>query len=250
MVSTSPEDDAAYIALADLVEVLREHPGARVIGGHMVSLIAAAFPSEGLVERRTGDADAGIPIELAASGELHFALSGIGYEAENSNRYVKTGFDDPKPTIDLLIPTFTGKFGSQRRGDRVFNTMPGLAVALGPGIDITVYATLRDGRELVVPASVPGIEGAIIMKAYAWRDRRTQTNKDVIDLSNLLHVLEQHGPDVLGGWRLGTPGQSGSRGDTAKLLRQLADMLDAGRFMNARIHPRKVFLLIRKHIAK
>ncbi|MBF4616409.1 hypothetical protein [Curtobacterium sp. VKM Ac-1376] len=60
LIAESKTDDAAFIALDDLSTVLASHANARVIGGHMVSLITTAFPTDGLIPRRTGDADAGI----------------------------------------------------------------------------------------------------------------------------------------------------------------------------------------------
>lgn len=113
LISTTREDDASYIALGDLAAVLSRHSGTKIIGGHMVSLIAAAFPSPGLIERRTGDADAGIPVQLADAGEVHVDLLNAGYEAESGNRYVKTRYDHPKPTIDLLIPAFSGRLATR-----------------------------------------------------------------------------------------------------------------------------------------
>lgn len=71
LVATGPEDDAAYRALHDLAEILAGHPEARVIGGQMVGLIAAAFPSPGFIDRRTSDADGGITLELADDGTMH-----------------------------------------------------------------------------------------------------------------------------------------------------------------------------------
>ena len=205
LVATSPEDDAAYIALNDIAGVLAKHPGSQIIGGHMVSVITAAYPAPGLIDRRTGDADAGIPVELANTGIIHDELITAGYEAESGNRYVKPG-PDPKPTIDLLIPSLTGQFRPDIRGERGFDSMPGLGLALIRGLNITVNATLRDGTELVIPTPVPTVEAAVILKAYAWSNRGSQTPKDVIDLSNLLHVLDEHGPELLGGWRLGEEG--------------------------------------------
>jgi len=248
LIAGGPEDDAAYIALADLSEALAVHDETVVIGGHAVSLYTAAFPAAGLVPRRTGDADAGIPLELANAGGLHAALTEAGYVAESGNRYVKPG-PPPAPTIDLLVPSFDGRFGDARHGQRMYNTMPGLAIALGNGPTIHVEATLTDRSELRADVKVPPIDALVVLKAYAWGDRKAVTRKDLVDISNLLHVLDQHGPDDLGGWRLADSELSGSRKDAASILHELARELDAGRHGDAPIDPRKVTVLIRRWIA-
>jgi hypothetical protein len=101
-IATGPEDDAAYRALYDLAGMLAIDPDARIVGGYMVGMIAAAFPSPGFVDRRTGDADAGISLTLAAGGALHEALKAAGYHAESGNR---CAFGDPpeQKVIDLLV---------------------------------------------------------------------------------------------------------------------------------------------------
>lgn len=250
LISTGPEDDAAYIALHDLTAALAGHPDAKIIGGHMVSLITAAFPSPGLVGRRTNDADVGIPLELATRGDIHAALLSARYLPIAGNRYVRARTKEPRPTIDVLIPATTGKFGDEQRGERVFNTVPALDLALGAGIDIRAVATLRDGSELTIDASVPNIESAVILKAFAWRNRHAETDKDVIDLSNLLHVLDAHGRDALGGWALDADGQTEVQADASRLLHQLADQLDSGSFRNRRVDGRKLAVLIRRHVAR
>ena len=214
----------------------------------MVSLITAAFPAEGLIERRTNDADAGITVELASSGALHHDLISIGYEAEVGNRYIKAG--NPRPTIDVLVPSLTGKFGNELRGDRAFDKVPGLDLALfGPGLAIDVTAALLDGTELSMIAVVPSVEGAVILKAYAWHDRKASTVKDAVDISNLFHVLDQHGPEKLGGWRLDAQ-STGSRRDAAGRLHLLADDLDAGKYRRTPLPARKLVTLIRKYVIR
>ncbi|AZS48890.1 hypothetical protein [Microbacterium oxydans] len=248
VVATSATDDAAYESLADLSTLLEGREETVVIGGHMVSLICTAFPSSGLVERRTGDADAGIPVELAATGEMHEGLLALGYVAEGANRYVKGG-EDPKPTIDLLVPSLTDKFGDEKKGGRAFNTMPGLSLAMNPRIPLDVHITHRDGRERSLTAMVPGIEAAIVMKAFAWRDRHHQTDKDGVDLSNLFAVLAEHGPDELGGWRLDESDLRANRRYAAAHLHQLADLWEV-KPPKAAINVRALVSRIRTHVTR
>lgn len=249
VVATTATDDAAYIALVDLSALLAGRDETMVIGGHMVSLICAAFPSPGLVERRTGDADAGIPIELAATGELHNELLALGYTNDGSaNRYIK-GEQDPQPTIDLLIPSHTGKFGDDRKGGRAFNTMPGLPLAMNPRLAIDVHITYRDGSEHSAVVMVPGIEAAVVLKAIAWRDRRLETEKDAVDLSNLFAVLDAHGADALSGWALDRDGLEATRRDAAASLHQLADTWEA-KAPKARVDARALVSRIRTYVTR
>ncbi|WIE80999.1 hypothetical protein [Curtobacterium sp. MCSS17_016] len=226
----SKTDDAAYIALDDLSSVLAGHPEARIIGGHMVSLITTAYPTPGLTPRRTGDADAGIPVELASSGALHDALLDLGYDAESGNRYVRpTGTkDDPAPTIDLLTESLTGRFGDQKFGGRAFNIMPGMHLATSSGITVNVNATLTDDSALRSTVTVPTVEAAVVLKSYAWQDR-PGIHKDAADLHNLFQVLDHHGADAVGGWQLNQPGNIGARRDAAANLHLLADRLETRR---------------------
>lgn len=248
-ISTGPEDDAAFRALHDLAVMIAAEPEARVIGGHMVGLLAAAFPSPGLIPRVTGDADAGISLELAGTGTMHDGLLAGGYTPQTSNRYVR-GTAPDEQVIDLLVPTFTGKFtDSERAGGRVFNGMPGLTLAFDDPIVVEAHLTLRDGTELVSDIPLPRLEAAVVLKTYAWRDRAGRTPKDTIDLSNLLHILDEHGPGPVGGWTLDTGERTGARGDAAALLLRLASRARSGRATPPAVDARKLEVLIRRWVA-
>lgn len=246
-IATGPEDDASYRALHDLASIIAEHPEARVIGGHMVGLLAAAFPSAGLIERRTGDADVGISLELANDGTMHDALTSAGYEAVNSNRYVK-GDPPGEQVIDLLVPSLAGTFSDADRGGRRFDAMPGLHLAFGEPITIDARLTLQDETELVCDVPVPTVEAAIVLKAYAWSDRQAQTPKDTIDLSNLFHILDAHGAEAVGGWGLRTSEVRGARRDASRILLALAMKLRARRASVPSVDARKLEVLIRRWV--
>jgi hypothetical protein len=96
---------------------------------------------------------------------------------------------------------------------------------------------------------VPSLEAAVILKAYAWNDR-PGTDKDAIDISNLLHVHDQHGGDALGGWALNAPVLTGTRLDASRRLHTLADRADAGRYKSAPIDTRDLVILIREHVTR
>lgn len=253
LVATSAADDASYLALEDLASVLASHPGTRIVGGHMVSLLAAAFPSPNLVERRTNDADAGIPVELAGSGTIHEELVANGYAATSGNSYEKRRESLPSPSIDLLIPAFSGTFGSVEVGGRAFDASPGLGLVVGNenGLDIEAFMTLRDGTERRAAVTVPTLEVAFVVKAYAWRDRYPVTIKDAIDLFNLLAIIDHHGADAVGGWKLSAPQPSGSRREAQQIAEQAAIWADSGRLSKASgVDPRRFAVLLRKHVAK
>lgn len=244
-------DDAAYVALADLAELLSDHPAARVIGGHAVSLLSAAFPAAGMVDRRTGDADAGIPVELADTGELHTALTDAGYVAVNSNRYVKNGSGSPAPTIDLLVPTLRGRFRPERRAGRQFDAMPGLSLALGDGgIPLNAIAKLREGTELAFTVAVPEVELMVILKTLAWASRGAQGPKDAIDLANLFAIADTYNAAEIGGWRLGESTLIGARKDAAALLHHLAGHADAGRLAKTPIDAHLLTVRIRRLVTR
>ncbi|GAA4190995.1 nucleotidyl transferase AbiEii/AbiGii toxin family protein [Gryllotalpicola kribbensis] len=247
----SATDDAAYVALADLAELLKDRPAARIIGGHAVSLLSAAFPASGMVERRTGDADAGIPVELADTGELHVALESAGYSAVNSNRYVKDGWDPPAPTIDVLIPSLGGHFRPEVRAGREFDAMPGLNLALGDGgIPVDTVARLRDGTELAFTVTVPEVELMVVLKAIAWAGRGAQGPKDAIDLANLFAVADNYDAADIGGWRLGETALIGARKDAAASLHRLADHADAGWLARTPIDARLLTVRIRRRVTR
>jgi hypothetical protein len=257
LVATTPEDDAAYLALSDLSAILADHPDARVIGGHMVSLIVSAYPTAGLVDRRTGDADAGIPVALAVAGPLHDALLARGYLGESGNRYVRGSLTPPEheepiqPTIDVLIPSTDSHFRPRIVGGRAYDTMPGLMLALSAApLVMNVNATLRDGTELLFRTRVPPLESAVILKASAFADRGVRTPKDAIDIANLLEVLNGHGAERVGGWRLDAASLTGSRRDAARALHRLADTAAAGRLDRFGIRGPRLAALVREFVGR
>ncbi|MGB3376465.1 MAG: hypothetical protein WBA87_15165 [Microbacterium sp.] len=220
LVSASAADDTAFIALRDLSEVLGDEEETGIIGGHMVSLLTASFPSPGCVPRRTNDADGGIPKALARSGEVHDRLLAHDYLPTSSNRYVHKSGDGTQQILDLLVPSLATRLGKETLGSREFDSMPGLGVALARRLRIAVEATLSTGEELRFTAHVPSVEGAIVLKAYAWAGRRAR--KDAIDLHSLFRIVESHDADVIGGWRLDEAPPVGSRLDTSRTLHDLA----------------------------
>ncbi|WP_445337509.1 hypothetical protein [Clavibacter sp. CFBP 8614] len=127
--------------------------------------------------------------------------------------------------------------------------MPGLHLAMASPLRLDASLLLQDGTELSAPVVVPGLEAAVVLKAYAWRGRGGQTVKDVTDLSNLLHVRERHG-DAAGSWTLGRPGLTGARGDAQQHLHALADRLAGRSARQLAVDPRRLAVLIGRHVAR
>ncbi len=223
LVSVSAADDAAFVALRDLSAVLQNEEETGIVGGHMVSLLTAALPSPGFVPRRTNDADGGIPKALASSGAVHDRLLALGYEPLGGNRYVRTGGGEQ--ALDILVPNLEVRLGTETLGGRRFDSMPGLGMALAARLPIDVFATLSSGEELQFSTHVPSVEGAVILKAYAWAGRHAP--KDAVDLHNLFRIVESHDAAAIGGWRLDGSPPVGARAHTSRTLHNLARSWEA-----------------------
>ncbi|WP_188744813.1 hypothetical protein [Agromyces bauzanensis] len=137
------------------------------MGGQMVALLLDAFPSAGVVPRRTADADAAVSTMVAGSGILHQELTAAGYQATAGNNYRRSG-----RSIDVLIPAPAGHFIRQEQGGRAFDAAPGIRLALAAEpIIVDANVTMLDGSLLSFTARVPSPEVAVILKAYAIQGR-------------------------------------------------------------------------------
>lgn len=84
----SVADDLGYVALADLSHVLSGvDTGVRIIGGHMVSVLAARWQLGASLYRETGDADLGVPPVVARDAAVVDRLTGLGYERRAGDRF-------------------------------------------------------------------------------------------------------------------------------------------------------------------
>jgi hypothetical protein len=215
-VATSNADDAAYLALQDVVRAAAGLEDVRVVGGQMASLLLTAYPVEDAVIRRTADADAAISTSIAASGSMHRALTDAGYVDTSGNHYVKVEL-----AIDLLVPSPTGEFVQEEHGGRGFDAAPGLrrAFAVDP-IVLDVGVLLTDGSRREFAVRVPPVEIAVTLKAYAAASRHKA--KDYTDLYNLLSIAQAYEPGEIGGWTL-LEELRASRLDTGRILHRIAD---------------------------
>ena len=247
IVSRTAADDAAFLALADLSQVLDGEDESGIIGGQMVSLLCARFPSPGSVARRTGDADGGIPLALARTSATHDRLIALGYTPTNSNRYERKGPEDITLAVDLLVPNLDIRLRQETLGGRSYDSMPGLGIALARPLVLGVSVTLSNDDELLFMTRVPSVEGAIILKAYAWRDRRAR--KDEVDLHSLFRIVEAHPVEDIGGWRLHEVPPQGARRDAGRILHPFADSWEA-RPPKVPFDYRQVVASIRSRVAR
>ncbi|MBN9213501.1 MAG: hypothetical protein ABS62_05690 [Microbacterium sp. SCN 70-200] len=248
LVSRTAADDAAFLALADLSQVLDGEEESGIIGGQMVSMLCARFPSPGSVLRRTGDADGGIPRALASTSTAHGRLMALGYAPTNSNRYVRPGADDTTLAVDLLVPNLDTRLRQETLGGRTFDSMPGLGVALAHRLSLEVSVTLSNDEELLFTTTVPSVEGAIMLKAYAWKNRRAM--KDAIDLHSLFRIVEAHPTEDIGGWQLDEAPARGVRRDVGQILHSLADGWEAQPPPRIMFDYRQVIASIRTRVAR
>lgn len=245
LVSRTAGEDASFRALADLTAALDGKEDTGIIGGQMVSILCARFPSPGTVERRTNDADGGVPAAFAASGAPHDRLVEDGYEAKDGNRYELADGNGATRTVDLLVPTHTAQFSSKVLGGRGFDAMPGLDIALARPLEVRLNITFSDEEEVEFVVGVPGVEGAVILKAYAWASRLA--TKDVVDLHSLFRIVDAHDRETVGGWRLDEAELRGTRLDAARILHSIADGWEASA-PNVPFEPRVLVAGIRRHV--
>ncbi|MFC8042358.1 hypothetical protein [Nocardia sp. NPDC057353] len=221
--STSRAADLGYLALRDLAAAAAPPEPAiadyRVIGGHMVQLLAHAYPGPEVRPRATADADAGIARPIAAGRELHHRLLALGYEAVRGNSYRRDAPGGVR-AIDLLVPFGTG--GTEEIAGRAFDAAPGLGLALAtPPIVITAAVLLHaSGEQLAFTAALPGVEAAVVLKALIWRKRFA--DRDLVDLHTLFEIVQQHRA-ALPDWRLDRAPLRASRADAAAALRLAAE---------------------------
>lgn len=241
MPSTSNADDLAFGALVDAVRATSDSDDVRIVGGHMVGLLLAAFPVPGALVRRTIDADAGLSTEVAAGGSVVRRLRLAGYVPTAGNRFERAG-----RTVDLLVESLDGRFRPRTLGGRQYDASPGFDLALIHApitIDTTVVFT--DGASTRVTVPVPSVEIATMMKAYTAASRRAA--KDLVDLGHLLEIRQHHTPEAIGGWTLDRVPAIGRRLDAARILRGIR--LDDPRFAAGDVDPVRFTALVREHIA-
>jgi hypothetical protein len=88
--AASVADDVGYAALADLAHVLGEVTADyRIIGGHMVTMLAARWQLGAELYRETGDVDLGVPPIVARDHNIVDRLKDLGYAQVAGNRFTR-----------------------------------------------------------------------------------------------------------------------------------------------------------------
>lgn len=233
LAATSVVDDLSYVALADLARAVGPETGSnyRVIGGHMITALAARWQLDAALYRETGDADLGVPPVIARDAGLIERLMDLGYERTAGNRFARSMSDIPvfvsggkqpirNAVIDILVPAYTSRPRENRRfGDHLVTTeVPGLAIALNRA-PVTLPMQLRrlNGEVLASEITFPDEIGALVLKALATRVRLKAT--DVVDIWRLLEVAFAAQVDA-------TEFADGVPAESASIIRSLFDAPD------------------------
>lgn len=88
--ASSVVDDLGYVALHDLAEALGDIAADyRIIGGHMVTVLAARWQLGAHLYRETGDVDLGIPPIVVQDQRVVGRLKDINYLQVEGNRFAR-----------------------------------------------------------------------------------------------------------------------------------------------------------------
>lgn len=201
LAATSVADDVGFVALADLATTVgggQTHY--RVIGGHMVTALAARWGLGADLHRETGDTDLGVPPFVVEDHDIVGRLRDLGYHSIAGNRFARqlgdipaglgtNGGDLPAATIDVLIPAYTSRARQSRRvGDDLVTTeVPGLALALQrPPVELDLEMHRLNDSVVRTRIAFPDEVSALILKGHARTVRSKPT--DIVDLWRCLEI--------------------------------------------------------------
>lgn len=228
LAASSVADDLGYVALNDLAGALEDiATDYRVIGGHMVTMLAARWQLGAGLYRETGDVDLGIPPIVARDQRVVGRLKGIHYLQIAGNRFArgitdvpagvmgKSDSTNPEALIDVLVPTYTSRARENVRvGEDLFATeVLGLQLALAR-LPVTISLELRRLNGLTLQCDLPFADelSALVLKSLATRVRSKGT--DIVDVWRCLEIAFAAG--------LGPADfTSGVRADSAEVIRTL-----------------------------
>lgn len=226
--ASSVADDLGYVALNDLAEVLADIAADyRVIGGHMVTMLAARWRLGAGLYRETGDVDLGIPPIVARDQHVASRLRDINYLQVEGNRFAR-GLPDipagmggrndppnPQALIDILVPAYTShpRENVQVGEDLVTTEVLGLQFALArPPVAIALELHRLNGQTLRCELPFADELSALVLKSLATRARAKDT--DMADVWRCLEIALAAGLN---------PGDftSGVRAESAEVIRAL-----------------------------
>ena len=226
--AASVADDLGYVALADLAQVLGGlTEDYRVIGGHMVTVLAARWELGRELYRETNDVDLGVPPIVARDHNLVSGLKDLNYLQVAGNRFARGltdipagmkergGSGNPEALIDVLVPAYTGRARENVQiGKELFTTeVPGLQLALArPPVTITLELHRLNGEILQCELPFADEVSALVLKGLATKVRSKDT--DVSDIWRCLEIAFAAGvgPETF---------TSGVRAESANLIRSL-----------------------------
>jgi hypothetical protein len=226
--ATSVADDLGYVALADLARALGGiTDDYRVIGGHMVTVLAARWQLGHDLYRETGDVDLGIPPIVARDHNLVSRLKDLNYMQVAGNRFARglpdipagtkerNGSGSPEALIDILVPAYTSRPRENVKvGDDLYATeVPGLQQALArPPVTIDLERRRLNGEVLQCELPFADEVSALVLKGLATRVRSKDT--DIADIWRCLEIAFAAGvgPESFA---------SGVRAESAEVIRSL-----------------------------
>src|SRR5580704_15014733 len=226
--AASVTDDLGYVALSDLARALGDIAAdCRVIGGHMVTVLAARWRLGHVFYRETGDVDLGITPIVARDHHVVGRLKDLDYTQVAGNRFarelsdipvkMKGREDSPRPEafIDVLVPAYTGRARENVQvGEDLFTTeVPGLQLALArPPVTIALEMRRLNGQALRCELPFADELSALVLKGLAARVRSKDT--DIADIWRCLEIAFAAGVG---------PGSfaSGVRAESAEVIRSL-----------------------------
>lgn len=201
--ATSVADDLGFVALGDLAKILEseEEVSYRVIGGHMVMVLAARWGLGAELYRVTLDADLGTPPVVVRDFTLVERLTERDYKQVAGDRFAKPVDDIPtegkidtrEAVIDILLPAYTSRPSQNKRAGNVVATEAlGLAAALQRPPQVLELELQRlNGEVLDVVLSFPDEASALVLKAFATRARHKAT--DHTDVWRCLEIAHAAG---------------------------------------------------------
>jgi hypothetical protein len=226
--AASVADDLGYVALSDLARALGSvTDDYRVIGGHMVTVLAARWQLGHELYRETDDVDLGIPPIVARDHNLVARLKELSYLQVAGNRFARTlsdipaglkekgGSRDPEALIDVLVPAYTSRARENVRvGEDLFTTeVPGLQLALArPPVTITLGLRRLNGEILQCELPFADELSALVLKSLTTRVR--SKDADIADIWRCLEIAFAAGvgPEDF---------TSGVRAESAEVIRSI-----------------------------
>lgn len=246
----SNSDALGYLGQQAISAAISPEDDYRIVGGHMVRLLLEVYPTPRATPRSTLDADAAVG-DIEIVGPLSESLRAQGFVKSRGNVFLKQAEGDQQIEINLLLPRLDRAPGIRPRhvtGVGQVDSLPELHLVMqSDPLHLDVTAILLDGQAIEYRTRIPDVEAAIILKAHAWKTRRTE--KDLADLHSLLEMKEAH-PEVP--WKLAGSKLSGFKRDTARILHELAERVvlrNAGFPVPVHLDRKRIAGLVLRHVS-